>query len=575
MRPRWAQARPPQATPQRLLERSAAVDGDDPRHRLDALICCDAARWLAWPDRWPEGAAREQAVVAAAGRATGEGPAAELLRASVAARVAIRQATPDQPGEAAALIRALPAGYPLKSRWQHWRELALRTGSRAVWQDARRELQAELTSRGVPPSETLPALMGQLDLGRWRSDERLAAALRASASEHLTAAAAELTEGTIRRAVTAAVGRAQVLLGAETDGAQRLHQVAADLPVRSAPAATRLFSRPVPEAATWLRSAVERASLAQHAARDAVLQHAVIALFGFAARHRAGHVLSEALDPLPVRFERSDVTAYVLTAGALAWSICGCTWQAQDYVTGGLRLAARAPRRPLTVEAALNAAMWLAASPDLDAGELLREAVSRITGTGHLILSAELARLDLLAGDHDRAWEALNAVYRMGHLQRPDARPVVVMAVAGALLAGGHTAAGLDLIRRGLALDGRSSSLPARLALTATDDAPVRTDLLHSLRHDELGAEPAAAALHALQRAGETRLAEAAVEAAAQAVRRMSEPLPRLHAWLALSRHAVRATDHALNADVELAVSEEAERLLERFRADEPPRELA
>jgi hypothetical protein len=536
-----------------LLARARALDGAGAAARLQALACVDAARWYAWPHDLPAAEALEAQLLASAATPAPDAPLAALWRADVAARRA-----PDEQA-----LRALPAGYPLKSLWLRWRALALASGRRDLWNSVRRRLTEQAQQQHLPPSETLPALLGRLDLARWRAEGRVAADVRAALAGCLDPLP-RLPGDEVRRGYLAAGGRWLVALGDDVRGARWLYEAAEGVAGGRTRRAPGLFSRPAPEAAIWLRRALDELTTARGGAHDALLHQAIVALLEVAARGRLHHVLVEALGPLRIALDRPDITAVVLLHGALAWHACGDEAQARSWLADGLKLLGRAPRSPLLLEAVRLVGWWVERHADEHSAEAIRRLAPRLSEPSRLLVSIEAARLTGCWGAHPD-WQALGAAERQARdrLRDGDAEPL--LACAGALFTWGKVGAGLALVRAGLD-PGPTAADPATDADAADAQAGLAARCAQPLR-----ADTAAAALGVLLRGGQTSTARLLATRTLADLAADPEPLSRLKAMLHLARRTGEGLDAALGAAVDLAVAEEAARITERLRVDDWP----
>ncbi|MCC7490978.1 MAG: hypothetical protein IT204_01445 [Fimbriimonadaceae bacterium] len=543
----------------RLLARTTELDLGRPRDRLTALVCCDAARWLAWPGELPAASERERELLAAAAPADGVLGASLGVRRALAAGVS---------GAAAlAQIDDLPRGYPLKSRWLHTRQ-ALAGGDAATWQQARRDLLRRLHEEGLPPSETLPALLGELDLDRWRAEARL----QDVAAEHLRGHLPPEPSTTHREPpavlAAAAAGRALLLLGREVSGAKLLH--AAVRATRDGPGSPRaqLFSRPVPEAAVWLRQATEAVARAP-GAWDGLRHQTVSALLALVIRHRSPVLLAEGLDPLPLHFERPDAAAAVWCLAALAHLVCGDGWEGHHWYRQGLRQARRQPRGAAIAEAWQAAVRWVEQTHDRPSAEHLAELSPLLRSSQRLQLLAALARLQARLGDRDGGWTTLAAAWQEAAHQEPTERVAVLAAVGGTLLSWQQTAAGLRLLLQVVDTTATASPPLPLDPMAVTGDASEVTARLLTRLAGPVAVESLLAITAPLVANGCHELAAAAHSAAARAVDALEAP-PRQRTALALARQVSDAIDPDLAADLAAAVVAEEERIRERLRVDEP-----
>ena len=563
----WTDA--PHYSADALLERARQVNVSSSAQLLDGLVCCDAARWLAWPADSPAALSVQAELL---GRVETP-PGKPAVAASVAIRSALTSPETVDFEAVAEQLQMLPSGYPVKSLWLHWRDLMTATGRTDRWDDLRRLLRQRVQQDGLPPSETIPALLGRLHLRRWRAETRL----QASARQALEAR----TEGLLARAVndatrwvhTAAVGSLLVMLGDPDRGAMLVHQAAEQAPVAGVPQPTRLFSRPAPEAAIWLRRALERASIVDHAARDGLLQHTLLALLHLAGTQRVRHVLREALDPLPVRFHRPDVTALVLVHGAHAWLSCGEQWTGHEWLVAGLRTIGRFPNSPLAVATIEQTARWVERTRDSLGFDGLRDLLGRLEGVIELRAEAELAGLTRLLSTDHQAWDRLGHAYRLAQGLPTDDQAAVVVSVADVLLGWGHEASGCELLRR--AIDAEESPkqgrLPSNLAAGGRDAAAERAHLAEVLQDHPLRLDAATRAIRVLLRSGQTELATIALQAALESSDALTDPMRRSRAELAIARQVAEGFDAGLAGDVARTVSDEATGVIERLRIDDPP----
>lgn len=555
-------------SPRQLLGRAQGLAGESPRQCLEALFCVDAARWLAWPADVPEARElehqlleRAEAVVAAVGPA-------EALERSIAVRRAVHNAGPEQVDEGLRALGALPPGYSFKSAWLHWRDFLLATGQLHRWHAVRQTLRSSLQKHGVPLSETLPVLLGRIDVSRWRAERRLAATATTDVHELLERLEHLLTNQTAVRTYRAAAGHSLVLLGDEARGAAEIHRAVEGLP-QAGLQATKLFTRPTPEAGVWLRRAAELAAATSDPVGASILRYAATALFALAARHRARHLLEEAIEGLPIRFERPDVSALVLTEGALAWLSCGDRWVGDEWLTNGLRLAARHRRAPLVREVLTNVCRWVERTADRAVLGTLIELVSRLPDSLRLDLEPHLACLYAAFGDRHLGWELLGSTYRRIRNAQPGRGIDAAVACVGALLAWGHDAVALALLRRIVGCGAEPSRWPANLAGSAADPGGEGAALRTLLAEQPCDPRATAAAIEVLLRSGHTDLAEAMHDAAQRAALASVDPLG---AGLDVARRTSLGIDHDLCADVEEAVANEIADILERLRVDDPPR---
>jgi hypothetical protein len=374
-----------------------------------------------------------------------------------------------------------------------------------------------------------------------------------------------------RRGFLGSAGRYLLMLGDETHGARLVHRAAQDMPVPGATHSARLYSRPAPEAALWLRQAIDRASRYGGEGRDAVLQQATCALLALAGRHHARHVLRETLEPLTVRFNRPDVTALVLVTGAPAWLACGERWQGQDWLLAGLRLAGRHLRTPLALETLLQATRWLDRVPDEAVTGMLAGYAEKLTQDGRVALGAALARLAGQRGHQEAAWTRLAGLYRLARSRHHEGHAEPVLACAEALLAWGQAAPGLGLVRRALNPGEGGTKLPAQLGGTGTSVEEERAALLAVIDKGLRAAEPGVDAVRVLLRRGETGLAITLHAAVRELVDAEEDPRTGIRLALLLARRVAEGIDLPLRGQVEAAVEEEAAMILERLRVDDPP----
>lgn len=557
--------------PGHLLERARMVDQTTSRRRLQALFCVDAARWLAWPKELP--AARELATELLrrpdpSDLASGS-PAAAMLRHSLKLRADLSAGRHD---DAVAALQDLPTGYPHKSRWVHWRDLVLATGDREAWAHTRRALAAELTAQGLPLSESLPVLMGRVEVPHWRAEGRLAARAADELAALLQAAEELGALGPHRRVVLASVGLGLVRLDRETAGGEVLHRAVADLPRHSLGGGARLFSRPAPEAAVWVRRAIDHAldAEAEPDLLDALLYRSHLALFRIAAAHRLPHVLVETAEPLPEPLARTEAGPALLTAGALAWLYCGESWTGHSWLLSGLRRVPRFRDTPPAAEALRNVVEWVDRTIDLTVFGVLVEQTRRMTGRARYELGAEVARLHARVGYRDLGWEQLTGVYRRLRSEHRETRARGAARCASTLLSWDHAAVALSLLRGILVGDESTEELPTNLASNAGSVESEQTRLKQQLAEP---CDPAAAAATAevLLHHGLTDLAHAAYDSAHAALLRSERPGERLVQMGSLANHIANAIDWQFRRDLQLAVEAEAADLLERLRVDELP----
>lgn len=567
MSPPWSHA--PRHSPDALLERARQAAAGSAAQRLDGLVCCDAARWLTWPGECPAATAVETELLE---RGPASAPNAALT-ASVAARTAIAVARPEDFTALAAQLEALPAGYPVKSLWLHWRDLLIATGRYDRWDDARRRLRQRVQRDGLPPSETIPALLGRLNLRRWRAETRLQASARAAFEERLDGLLARAPNDATRWVHTAAAGSLLVMLGDPDRGAALVHQAADEAPVAGVPQPTRLFSRPAPEAAIWLRRAVERASIVDHSARDGLLQHTLLALLHLAGALHARHVLREALDPLPVRFQRPDVTALVLVHGAHAWLSCGEQWTGHEWLIAGLRTVGRFPNSPLATATIEQTARWIERTRDTLGFDGLRDLLGRLDGVIQLRAEAELAGLTRLLGTEHQAWDRLGHAYRLAQSLNVDEQAAVVVTVADVLLGWDHHASGFELLRRAIDAEAtpKQGRLPSNLASGERDAAEELASLTAVLRDHPLRLDAATRAIKVLLRREQTELAGEALQAALETSDALVDAMRRSRAELAIARQVAEGYNSVLAGNVARVTADEATAVMERLRIDDPP----
>lgn len=549
--------------PRLLLERAAAVDADGAVAKLNALLCVDAARWLAWPEALPAADPLESRLLGSAvAWAQGDSAAADVLRRDLNARVAVAAASPDHGVEGAvARLAELPAGYAVKSTWLRWRQLLLTCGRRDQYEALRRRL-AEQCQHTVPPSETLPVLLGRLALTRRRAEHRLAQEACQRLAPLLTPAGGAGFDD-VQRGFQASAGRWLLRLGDELAGGQLLYRASDGLRPAEPVLAGQLFSKPAPPAALWLRQGLDRTVTASSAARDTLLHHTVGALLDLATRYRLPHLLRETLEPLTVRFARPDLTALVLTSGAVAWLSCGERWQGAEWLGEGLRVALRQCKAPLAVEAGLAVGGWVARTGDARALTGLRELAGRVVGSGKLALDLELARLESLRSPGGAG--GLNALYPqvLARLQQGDVEPL--RQYAGALLGCGQRASGLRLARA--ALD-PSTSVPP---VPGGGDVEQEEAAWQERLAQPLQVETAAPLVRVLLEGRETALARELLHAAASAVMSQREVNANRRGALVLVRRAAEGLDLELAAALDAAVADEALRVRERLRVDDWP----
>lgn len=554
-----------------LLEKARGAAQDSASQVLDALVCCDAARWVCWPAPCPAASELEAQLLTLP--LPSPGPAGAALAASLVARRGVRDAGPDDWDRLAAELADLPAGYPMKSRWLHWRDLLVATGRIDQWEPTRQRLRAQLQREGLPPSETIPALLGRLDLRRWRAENRLLARARGAFEERLDGLVARALNDATRWVHSAAAGSLLVMLGAPDRGAAMVYEATEAAPVAGVPQPTRLFSRPAPEAGIWLRRALERAAMVDHSARDGLLQHAMLALLHLAGSQRIRHVLREALEPLPVRFQRPDLTALVLCHGAHAWLSVGEQWTGHEWLIAGLRTVGRFPGSPLAATTIEQVARWIERCRDILSYELLRDLLPRFDGVIQLRAEAEVAGLTrLLSNEHD-AWERLGHAYRLAQNLGVDDQAAVVVSVADMLLGWGHPASGLALLSRAIDADEapKQGRLPNNLAAGERDVQAEEAKLAAVISEQPLRLEATTRTVKVLLRHGRTDLADVARVAALSAIDEVTDPMRRSRYELALARQTAEGYDTELAADIAHAVSEEAIAVMERLRIDDPP----
>jgi len=187
-------------TPAQLLAEAQARPLEQPVNRLEALLLVDAARWVAWPQP-AAGADELEARIAAQPPSDGDSAPGRLLRLDLAAREASAHGSLSQAADA---LNALPSGYSVKSLWLRWRETFGRHRRAALWDRTRSALAEAAAADGVPASETLAALLGTLDLPRWRAQTRLQADALSSEEDGRAAVARLLEQGARFDAVFAA-----------------------------------------------------------------------------------------------------------------------------------------------------------------------------------------------------------------------------------------------------------------------------------------------------------------------------------------------------------------------------------
>jgi len=551
-----------------LLEKARGASPTSAAQLLDALVCCDAARWVSWPEPCPAAGDLEAELLATAALHS-----APLLTASAAVRQALREAGQDDWDRIAAQLESLPAGYPMKSRWLHWRDLLIATGRRDQWEPTRHRLRVRLQREGLPPSETIPALLDRLDLRRWRAENRLLATAREAFEARIDGLLNRALNEATRWVHTAACGSLLVMLGSPDRGATLVYEATEAAPVAGVPQPTRLFSRPAPEAAIWLRRALERAAMVDHSARDGLLQHALLALLHLAGSQRVRHVLREALDPLPVRFQRPDLTALVLCHGAHAWLSCGEQWTGHEWLIAGLRTTGRFPNSPLALASIEQAARWVARCRDGLTYELLRDLLPRFDGVIQLRAEAEVAGLTrLLASEHE-AWERLGHAYRLAQNLAVDDQAAAVITVADMLLGWGHPSSGFALLSRALDADEapKQGRLPSNLASGDRELDAERARLRTVIREQPLRLDAVTRAVKVLLHRGQTEVAGEALAAALECSDDLTDPMRRSRAELSIARQTAEGYDSELAANIAKAVADEAIGVTERLRIDDPP----
>ena len=542
---------------------------DHPVGCLEALLLLDSARWIAWPQP-ATGVDEFEAHIAANAPARSDTAPGRLLALDLAARAAAREGSLEQAAEA---LNALPSGYAIKSLWLRWRQTLGRHRRAALWDRTRGALVEAVAADGVPASETLAALAGELDLPRWRAQARL----QAEAVQRLGEAWAPppgRPNDPARRVQQAAAGRWLLMLGDEEGGARRLHAATDGLPLVSPTPRGRLFSRPAPDSAAWLRKAVDLAQRLDGGPREALLLSALRALIALAHRHCAGHLLAETLDPQPVRFDQPDATALVLAEGASAWLFCGEHERQGEWWRAAHKLTLRHAKAPLTADAVRALAALdqrLGTSPDA-----LQEVVGRLAADGKLELSVELARVRALSyGFGHSSWDrdavmaasgqALAGLYRLAKTRHHAGNARAVAAIAGALCDLGQRAAGLTLFACLLA---SSEGLPASLP-EADDEAAARAELAEQIGTADGTGRQVPAMLWSLALHGEPALANALLQRATEADGPPNPTPPGLRATT-LAQALAEGCDPGLPAAVDLAVREESQRVIERLRIDDP-----
>lgn len=561
----------PKATAEGLLGRAQQLPTDQPLTCLQALLLVDSARWLAWPQPVPAAAELEQRLMAAAPDSDST-PPGQLLSLDLAARRQARSGTLDQVTEA---LGALPDGYATKSLWLRWREALGRHQRPALWDRVRHELSEAIGEHSVPPSETLAALLGEIDLPRWRAQNRLQADALDLLRPHLLALPPGLDDNT-RRVYLATAGRALLELGDEVAGAKRLHAAGEGLPLSSPAARGRLFSRPSPDAAVWLRQAVDRAQRIDGEPRETLLLNALCGLIHVSLRHTAGHLLAETLDPRPVRFDRADATALVLAQGASAWLFCEVPERPDEWAGAARKLALRHPRSPLIGQAVCALSAYQDRLCQGPGG--LNEVAAKLAGDAKLQVSIELARLrassitfdqsrlDDPSAVRDSAYQALASLYRLAKTRHQAGAVRPAAAIAGALADIGRRAEGLALFA--ILLDTGTAALPAGLP-TDEDVTAARGALLARLDSGPELPRQSAPLLWSLAQHGEPALAGAMLR---RTVREgwPADPWQRFGAALSLAQAVGEGCDPGLPAAVERAAREESQRVIERLRVDDP-----
>ncbi len=554
-----------------LLEKARGASASSTAQSLDALICCDAARWVCWPSPCPAARDLEGQLLGRALPLSGASGAG--LAASVAVRRALLTAQAGDWDAVAAQLASLPAGYPAKSLWLHWRDLLHATGRIEHWDSVRQRLRLQVQRDGLPPSETIPALLGRLDLRRWRAETRLLGRAREAFESRLDGLLARALNDATRWVHTAAAGSLLVMLGAPDRGANLVYEATETAPVAGVPQPTRLFSRPAPEAAIWLRRALERAAMVDHSARDGLLQHALLALLHLAGSQRVRHVLREALDPLPVRFQRPDLTALVLSHGAHAWLSCGEQWTGHEWLIAGLRTVGRFPNSPLAAATIEQTARWIERCRDSLSYELLRDLLPRFEGVIQLRAETEVAGLTRLFGTEHQAWDRLGHAYRLAQDLGVEDQAAVVISVADLLLGWGHAASGYELLSRAIDADEapKQGRLPSNLAAGDRDVEAERARLATVLRSHPLRLEGVTRSIKVLLHRAQTDLAGEALDAAFEGVDALADPMRRSRCELAIARQTAEGYDTELAADIAKAVADEAIAVAERLRIDDPP----
>jgi hypothetical protein len=202
--------------------------------------------------------------------------------------------------------------------------------------------------------------------------------------------------------------------------------------------------------------------------------------------------------------------------------------------------------------------------------QAIDEAAARLSGPRRLEVDAEVARLQALLGDRDRAWQRLVSTYRAAGSRLREGQPASLIACAGTLLRWDHKAAGLALLRHALQ---PGDDLPEEPELpSAPDSVATETAALAAvLQQQPCRVETAALAAAHLMRAGEGELALLALAAGAEATHRIVDRGANLRARVTLARYVSDGVDLPLRARVEEAARDEAALILDRLRVDDPP----